>query len=677
LPASPFRLKTGETLRMRLGYPSTRTWILFGFGILLVILLNHLGIPKALGNPAFDFSRPSPTVELDQNWQYRWGDSPVDANGIPKWTQREKRRNWQPLTLPRKLATPPNQQFLWLRVPLPQGNWRSPNLYFRGIPYLIEAYLGDRLIYTENQLNDLGQLIYQENPWSIVPLPADFSEKTLFLRIYAGDSPILNLGMFERPLLGSQGILTRKLILEDLDRVGLGSFFVLCGAIPLVISFLKPDKLIYFSFGLFSLLVGIYTLTDVRLILLLFHYPSSIKFLNRVAFQFSPVAIVLFFEQIFGTGYKGIVRRLWQIQMTYASTALILVAIGVFPVGYSIFVTQISGVVSALVLIGLALGKALFGKTEAKLFTLGFSALLLCIIHDILLYIVPDFLFSQELYLWGMLFFVLILVLILERRFTEANKQLKSSALELESKNRELQRLDKLKDEFLANTSHELRTPLNGIIGIAESLLDGVTGTLPDRAKFNISLMMYSGRRLTQLVNDLLDFSNLKNNKLSLQIAPMGIKEAVKIVLAVSQHLKGEKNLKLIDEIDPNIPLVRADENRVQQILQNLVGNAIKFTEEGEIRVSARECDRFLEISVSDTGIGIPQEKLDRIFIAFEQGDGSIARKYGGTGLGLAIVKKLVELHGGTVGVASEAGYGSTFTFTLPLCDATEKTRLT
>ncbi|MDY6784820.1 MAG: ATP-binding protein [Cyanobacteriota bacterium] len=657
---------------MRLGLLSARTWILLSFGVLLVILLNYPWIARNLGKRPINLSQASPTVEINRDWQYRWGDSPVASNGILQWTQAEDRELWQPLILPEKLATPANQQFLWLRVPLPQGKWLSPNLYFRGIPYLLEAYIGDRLIYRENQLSTSGQLIYQEKPWSIVPLPSDFQEERLFLRIYSGDSPILNLGTFELPLIGSQLALTRQLILEDIDRVGLGSFFVLCGAIPLVIALSKSDKLLYFSFGLFTLLVGIYTLSDVRLILLLFDYPSSIQFLNRIAFQLSPVAIVLFFEQIFGLGYKRIVRRLWQIQLTYAIAALTLVAIGLFPVGYSIFVTQIFGVFSAVILIYIAVVNAVFGKTEAKLFTLGFSGLLLCIIHDISLYIFAESLFQTELYLWGMLFFVLILVLILERRFTKTNKKLKRYALELEYKNTELQRLDKLKDEFLSNTSHELRTPLNGIIGIAESLLDGVTGELPERAKFNVSLMMYSGRRLNQLVNDLLDFSNLKNDRLLLQIRPTGLKEATQIIVAISQHLIGQKQLKLIDDIDPNIPLVNADENRVQQILQNLVENAIKFTEEGEIKISAQPRDRFLEISVSDTGIGIPKEKLDRIFLAFEQADGSIGRKYGGTGLGLAIAKKLVELHGGTIWVESEAGFGSTFTFTLPLCDATK-----
>lgn len=657
---------------MRLGLRSTHARIFLSIGIAILILLSQISLPKASSNRQLNSQNPIPAIEIDRGWHYRWGDSPVNANGIPEWTLDKKTSDWQPLALPGKLKTPPGERFLWLQVPLPQGSWPSPNLYFRGIPYLLNAYLDSQLIYTGNKFDSSHQSIFKENPWSIVPLPPDWSGKNLFLKLYAGDAPILNLGLFEKPLIGSQAVLTAKLILEDIDRVGLGSFFILCGAIPLLISIFKRDKLLYFSFGAFSFLVGLYTLTDVRLVLLLFDRPIFIKFLHRVAFQLAPVGIVLFFEQIFGSGYKRIVRRLWQIQLVYAIGALSLVLLGIIPLGYSIYPTQIFGIFSAFVLIIIAIQRSIVGKLEARIFTVGFSVFLLCTVHDISLYIFSVSWLQREIYLFGMLFFILLLVLLLERRFTEANRQLKNYAVELELKNSELQRLDKLKDEFLANTSHELRTPLNGIIGIAESLIDGVTGKLPDRAIFNLSLMMYSGKRLTQLVNDLLDFSRLKNNNIEIQVKPVGMREIVEVVVTISQHLIGEKKIKIINEIDASIPLIEADENRVQQILHNLLGNAIKFTEEGEIRISAEVVDGFLAINVSDTGIGIPAEKIERIFVAFEQADGSIARKYGGTGLGLAIAKKLVELHGGKISVQSTSGHGSKFTFTLPLSKATE-----
>lgn len=255
----------------------------------------------------------------------------------------------------------------------------------------------------------------------------------------------------------------------------------------------------------------------------------------------------------------------------------------------------------------------------------------------------------------------------LAKSFNRMAGQLKESFETLEAQNQELKRLDQVKDEFLANTSHELRTPLNGIIGIAESLIDGVTGQLPSTTNSNLSMIVFSGRRLSNLVNDILDFSQLKHKTIELQLKPVGMRELAEIVLPLSQTLIGQKRLRLIHTIHPKMPPVNADENRVQQILHNLVGNAIKFTDSGIVEVSAQVVDNYLAITVSDTGIGIPKDKFDRIFESFEQADGSTARQYGGTGLGLAVTKKLVELHGGEITIASKVGVGSQFTFTLPV----------
>ncbi|MBD2387432.1 response regulator [Cylindrospermum sp. FACHB-282] len=237
-----------------------------------------------------------------------------------------------------------------------------------------------------------------------------------------------------------------------------------------------------------------------------------------------------------------------------------------------------------------------------------------------------------------------------------------------------LEATDKLKDEFLANTSHELRTPLNGIIGIAESLIDGVTGKLPATTISNLAMIASSGRRLATLVNDILDFSKLRHQTIELQLKPVAVREIVEVVLTLNRLLISQKHLQLVNDIPADLPLVSADENRLQQILYNLIGNAIKFTDSGSVQVSARLIsseedgqESKIAITISDTGIGIPEDKLDRVFESFEQADGSTARIYGGTGLGLAISKKLVELHGGEIGVESMIDQGSRFTFTLPV----------
>jgi signal transduction histidine kinase/ligand-binding sensor domain-containing protein/class 3 adenylate cyclase len=232
-----------------------------------------------------------------------------------------------------------------------------------------------------------------------------------------------------------------------------------------------------------------------------------------------------------------------------------------------------------------------------------------------------------------------------------------------------LQRIDTMKDEFLANTSHELRTPLHGIVGIAESLIEIDKGKKSEFLNSNLSMIVSGGKRLTNLVNDILDFSKLKTRELELQKKPVDIKALTDVVLQFSKSLIKKKDLILKNKIRKDIPPISGDENRLQQIMYNLIGNAIKFTESGTVTISASQHKDMVEISIADTGIGIPEDKIDNTFKSFEQADTSISREYGGTGLGLAISKQLIELHGGYIWVKSEIGKGSTFSFTVPVSE--------
>jgi len=249
-----------------------------------------------------------------------------------------------------------------------------------------------------------------------------------------------------------------------------------------------------------------------------------------------------------------------------------------------------------------------------------------------------------------------------------------------------LKQKDILTDHFLANISHELRTPLHGIIGLSESLLDGVGGVpTPLQAK-NLGMIIQSGRRLSSLVNDILDFSKMKHHDLQLQSTEVDPHSVAELSIAIAQSLIGQKPVRLINTVMPGLPLMWADENRLQQIMLNLLGNAIKFTAEGEIRIYAQllapasgesngpGCG-MLRLAVEDSGIGIAPDQQEQIFEAFQQGDGSVQREYGGTGLGLSICKQLVELHGGRITVESVLGQGSTFSITLPLADSIAEPR--
>jgi GAF domain-containing protein len=238
---------------------------------------------------------------------------------------------------------------------------------------------------------------------------------------------------------------------------------------------------------------------------------------------------------------------------------------------------------------------------------------------------------------------------------------------EIQEKGQQLELASKYKSQFLASMSHELRTPMNAVLGYTRMLLMNVYGELPEKVRDVHGRIDKSGRHLLGLINDVLDFSKIEAGQLTLTINPYSIKDVIQAVVTGTQSLATEKNLALKIAVPADLPAASGDERRVAQVLLNLVGNAIKFTDAGEVRIEAAATDGALEVSVADTGPGISPADQEHIFEEFRQAEGSIAQRKGGTGLGLAIAKKIVELHGGKIWVESEVGKGSKFTFTLPL----------
>jgi signal transduction histidine kinase len=238
---------------------------------------------------------------------------------------------------------------------------------------------------------------------------------------------------------------------------------------------------------------------------------------------------------------------------------------------------------------------------------------------------------------------------------------------EIQDKSRQLEEASQHKSQFLANMSHELRTPLNAILGYTELMADGAYGEPSEKMLCILKRLEANGKHLLGLINDVLDLSKIEAGQLVLELSDYCIQDIAQTVRSTLEPLAADKKLGFKVEVAPQLPPGRGDGRRLTQVLINLVGNAIKFTDAGEVAIKAEANNGSFHVSVRDTGPGISSADQARLFQEFQQADNAITKKKGGTGLGLAISKRIIEMHGGRIWVESQPGQGSTFTFTLPV----------
>jgi signal transduction histidine kinase len=238
---------------------------------------------------------------------------------------------------------------------------------------------------------------------------------------------------------------------------------------------------------------------------------------------------------------------------------------------------------------------------------------------------------------------------------------------EIQDKSRQLEEASQHKSQFLANMSHELRTPLNAILGYTELMADGAYGE-PSAKMFGVLKRLESnGKHLLGLINDVLDLSKIEAGQLMLELSDYSIQDIAQTVRSTLEPLAADKKLGFKVEVAPHLPSGRGDGRRLTQVLINLVGNAIKFTDVGDVAIKAEAHNGSFYVAVHDTGPGISPADQAKLFQEFQQADNAITKKKGGTGLGLAISRRIIEMHGGKIWVESQVGQGSTFAFTLPV----------
>ena len=386
---------------------------------------------------------------------------------------------------------------------------------------------------------------------------------------------------------------------------------------------------------------------------------GSVHRIHKVAFAWIPYLTMSFWNELFP---RRILR--WHEPIALAvgicmTLATLLLPVPIFGVLFRVLL-QISAPY-LLLLLWVVVDAVRKGTSGAWPMLVGLLAFGAASIHDVLYLI--GIIDSTYIATFGTTALVLSNAVILSRRTASIHETNAGLMSEILTQNIELKRLSQVKDAFLANTSHELRTPLHGIMGIAESGISEDPQRQAMTAPSNFRSILGSAARLARLVNDLLDFSTLRHGERKLHPSAVDLRTSVARVNEHFRHTLEHKGVAWVQDIPEGIPLVLADEDRLDQILFNLVGNAVKFTDHGCVRVQAQLEGERVRLSVQDSGIGIPLEDASRIFGSFEQGP----HGRGGTGLGLSIAQQLVTLHGGTLLLDSIPGQGSTFTFELDI----------
>lgn len=450
-----------------------------------------------------------------------------------------------------------------------------------------------------------------------------------------------------------------------ISAVFFGSILIAIGLYNFSLFAFRSKEVSALYFGLLCLAVGFRRLMIDERVLHLFDWFSwaSLQRLEHLSFYLTLPFFMGFFSALYRKYIPAFTMRV--------SWVLITPFVFICLAFENRIYTELNVAFQVLVLISVTFAMAMYlkvvqaGGKRVKAFGASLLILALTVIHDVLK---ANGIFGTPFNVahFGVLAFVISQSIALQRNYLKNLDLVEAMSKQLKSRNKELIEMDAFKDEFLATTSHELRTPLQGISGLAKVLIESDQQSLSPDQKNKIELISNTSQRLNILVNDILDFSSIKHGKLKLNIAPIDLQSISELVLTTMKPLLDKKPIELKAEISPKVRNLNADEFRVQQILINILGNAVKYTEQGKITLSAYQVGEDVLIKISDTGVGIPEEKLHSLFRPFEQVHVEGHPSASGTGLGLSISKQLVELHGGSLTIKSQANQGTDVTLSLP-----------
>lgn len=472
---------------------------------------------------------------------------------------------------------------------------------------------------------------------------------------------------------GEASTVSRKFNINTIVTLFINGSIFIIGLFMVLFSLHRRQEQAFFIFGMFSMLISARALFAVPFYYTLIFSEMSWLWGTRLEYILTEASSLFYVILLWHWHKEEFSKRVLYV-LAIVHTALIVTTLFTQPVFFQALFFQVFylAVPTFFYLIYVIYKSIRNQNRNAKINLIGMGIIFLAFFNDFA--IGKNWYQSWELMLPAVGVYVLLNVILMSKDFaerTQKTEQQNKQLLALNASNEELaiqlQKEIKRKDEFLANTSHELRNPLHGIINITQSILRNKSRQLDAKMQDDLALQLTIGHHMSRTIEDLLDITRLKEHRIQLQLENIDIKAISIGVIDMLKVLIENKNIEMEVSILNDFPHVIADKNRLIQILFNLLHNAVKYTEEGTITITADTKDGMAHIYIADTGIGMDEQTLQVIFEPYEQGDSSITAIGGGLGLGLSICRQLVELHGGSLRASSVLGEGSVFAFTLPL----------
>lgn len=639
-------------------------------------------------------------LELNNGWEYRWEKSSFKPDGtvyqlFPDTTNKD----WMTALYNQGVQIDDlrrSEESLWLRVQLPAGHWKDPHLFILNMPFTCEVYLSERTLFDSREIPDRITTQLVAPFWRMIPLDANFQEKILYFRISNRDWRTFELGGI---FVGSKSDFIVNVIGENIYLLILGFLFITVGLVPLLVFIQKRKDKGYFAFSLFTISFGFWTIADTIRLLALFWNLSNFQFNVLVIFPYlTPVGLCLYFEHIFGVGYKSIIRRLWQIHLVFAVVSAIILLFKLLPLYYLLKINLLFFLgffATQMVLLTTSILAAIKGRTDARIITAGFLIFALFGFYDILggiLGLIPFW--TQVIYPWGLLLFILSLGIVLERKFSKAHEQLQEYSKGLEIKVSERTKDLQKKNEALESTlttlkrtqtklvqsekmaalgkltagiAHEINNPIGALKSTMDILIrcaekiKKIPGS--DQKLFNIleensRVALSASDRVAGIVESLKNFTRLDEA----EFQKVDIHEGIVSTLNLIQNLIKDE-IRLVKNFG-DVPEIYCYPGELNQVMMTILTNAVEALDnQGTISVETFADKELVYIKISDTGKGISSEKLKTLF------DVNFATKTSriGMGMGLSNAHYIVQKHDGAILVDSRVGQGTSFTISLPV----------